>query len=436
MNKKESYIILTILTFIFLLVAPGTIYYSQGYRLSFDKNSKQFRIFQVGGIAFEIDQSGANISIDKKQDRKEVSGGKKILIDNLKPGIHNFLIEKEGFQPWSKNLEIYEKQVTDAKNIVLFQNKYKFQDFEVKDLKNISDFFEFPDKNKLTLLSRTDDTWNLTIYNPSNKAQESIFNTSSSIAFNGIEFLSEDKAIINAGKDFVAINLKKKIQKSFNIKKDAQSFLYEIPTSSPAIASTSLAYQIIDNNMIYFAKDGIVYKTDLSGKNSSQLTKEKIDLVGIKDAKIIILDRNIFFIASGNLYILDQVRGQLLFLQDNVEDIILSPDKKKVAINAKHEIMIFYLQEQSGQLHYDKGQKVFLDRFSQKISNLQWLDDFHLIANFDNNIKAMSIDNRDTINIAQITDFPSSRFLFLPELKKIIVSSNNKIIISQEQLIQ
>ncbi len=408
------------------------VFYSQGYRIDYNQKTKQLSIIKTGGIYFETNQNGCKLYIDGKLNKNSVN--KKTLIENLKPGIHNFVLKKEGFQNWEKNLEIKVEQVTDAKEIMLFENNYDFQGFSIKDSNNFFDFYRFQNGDRIILLEKNGNDWSIISYNPSNKANEVVFSASSSTPFYSLEFQNQDKIIVKSGKKYFSIDLRKNTKKEFLSKKEAEIFSNEISGSGINIINNSLSYLISDNNILYLAKDGFLYRSDLTGKNTVQLSKQKLNIYQNSSIKIKDLDKNIFVLLNLKLYALDQLRGQWVLLGENVKDIILSPDKRKMAINASNEIFVFYLQEQTGQVHYDKGQKAFLDRFSTEISQIQWLDDYHLIANFNDGIKALGIDNRDRVNISKITSFYCSKFIFVNEIKKILILKDGKTQISEKNI--
>lgn len=436
MTRKESRLLLTILAPIFLIVTTYTIYYAQGYRVFFDNETKQLKILQTGGAFFEIQPRGCKISIDGKSPMKLSFIDKNIFIENLTPGTHSFSIEKEGYQPWSKNLEIFKKQVTDARDIILFKNRFEFEDFSLNDNDNILNFYQIPQNNKIVIQSQnaTTSDWSLALYNPENKSQDIIFTASSSMPFYDFEFVEEDEAIITTNK-YISLNIKDKKSKIFTSKNQALINLEGFSTSSQKIIEQSLAHKIIGSNVYYFAKDGLLYMADTDLKDSLAISKTKIAVPWGQTVKLINLDKKIFLLAGIKLYFLDQIKGDLTLIHKTVKDISLSPDKKIVAINTDNEIYLYYLDDQTMPLTRKMGEKVFLDRFYSPINNLQWLNNSYLLVNSGLEIKAIEIDNRDKINSALIANINNAKSLFLPNIKKLLILSNGKPIISNEQII-
>jgi len=132
------------------------ILYSQGYR--FDMETK--KIVQTGGVFLKIKPVGADIYINDKFQKRTNILFSSALIQNLLPKKYKLQVKKQGYFSWEKTLEVKEKQVTEAKNIILIP---KNPDFEILTLylptnqnnsgliKNIQDFWFSPDGKKILL---------------------------------------------------------------------------------------------------------------------------------------------------------------------------------------------------------------------------------------------------------------------------------------------
>jgi len=138
--KKRAALFLTCL-FLFLLIAPSAIFYSQGYRIDFNPPAGGLKIVQTGGIFLKVEPKQATVFVDEKLKKKTDFLFGTILIKNLLPGWHKIRVEKNGFHSWEKNLEIKEKEVTEAKNIILIPQNPKFTVL-TQGIKNFSDFPE------------------------------------------------------------------------------------------------------------------------------------------------------------------------------------------------------------------------------------------------------------------------------------------------------
>ena len=143
MTRKRRLLLFIILLILFLLVAPSTVLYSFGYRFDFDTK----KITQTGGFYFKVLPKSAQVYIDKKLSKRTDFFFGAVFINNLLPQKYEVEIKKDGYHSWKKTLEIKEKQVTDAKNVVLFS-----QNPELKALsQNVEEFFVSPDQKKMIL---------------------------------------------------------------------------------------------------------------------------------------------------------------------------------------------------------------------------------------------------------------------------------------------
>jgi len=74
---------------------------------------------QTGGLYFKVLPVDAEVYINGKFKDKTAFFTNSLLIENLLPKTYQIEIKKPGYHAWQKTLEVKEKQVTEAKNIVL-----------------------------------------------------------------------------------------------------------------------------------------------------------------------------------------------------------------------------------------------------------------------------------------------------------------------------
>lgn len=102
-----------IFTIAFLAIAPTVLFYTSGYRWSAQKG----RVEKSGTVIIDSTPSRATIRIDGR----EISEKTPATIQNMPPGIHQFLVTKEGFHPWEKSLDARPEFVTFANTIWLWK---------------------------------------------------------------------------------------------------------------------------------------------------------------------------------------------------------------------------------------------------------------------------------------------------------------------------
>ena len=122
MEKRTRTVLFIICVVIFSLAAPVVVFYSQGYRFDFETK----KIVQTGAFYFKVSPRNAEVWLNNKLKTKTSIFTNSALIENLMPKTYGVEIKKQGYHTWQKNLEIREKQVTEAKNIVLIPEKPNF----------------------------------------------------------------------------------------------------------------------------------------------------------------------------------------------------------------------------------------------------------------------------------------------------------------------
>ena len=116
MNKRLRTILFAVCLFLFFLIAPLVILYSQGYRI--DWIGKKIR--KTGGFYFKVWPENAQVFIDGKFKKKTAFMSNSTYISNLTPKEYKVEIKKPRFQAWQKSLEIKENWVTESGGIILF----------------------------------------------------------------------------------------------------------------------------------------------------------------------------------------------------------------------------------------------------------------------------------------------------------------------------
>jgi WD40 repeat protein len=131
------------------------------------------------------------------------------------------------------------------------------------------------------------------------------------------------------------------------------------------------------------------------------------------------------------LYIFDKNKKVFEKLSDSVKNFAFSPDSKKLAYSNDYEIWVLFLDKNQEQPQREKGDKLFLTRFSEKIDDVFWWTNYYLILNEKDKIKIVEIDDRDKTNIAELASFPSlSKIFWNKDEKKVYVLDKNILYVS------
>ncbi len=162
MTKKVRTILFLFLAILFLIVAPVTILYYLGWH--FDWETK--KIIQPGVFYFKIWPKNSQIYLNEEFEKKTDFFFGSALIENLSPKKYSIEIRKQGFHSWKKTLEIKEREVTEAKNIILISENPNFTIIS----KGIESFYFSPDNKKIILKEET----NTNPENPQNPESSSL----------------------------------------------------------------------------------------------------------------------------------------------------------------------------------------------------------------------------------------------------------------------
>ncbi len=150
----------------------------------------------------------------------------------------------------------------------------------------------------------------------------------------------------------------------------------------------ALFFDIYQNSVYWVSKDGSLYQSDLLGKNQSQIFES---------------------------------------FYSPVKNIKISPDRTKVLYYNDYEILYSYLSDKN-------FNKIFLNRFSEKIGEVLWLNNDYVVFTLAGKIKISEIDNRNEINMVEIQQ-PADKIYFSQQDKKLYIQTGKEVLVS-EQLMQ
>lgn len=459
MSKKQRTILFSICASLFLLTSLVVIFYSQGYRFDF----KEKRIRQSGAFYFKVIPKSAIVEINNKFTKKTDIFFGAAFIDNLLPRNYSVRITKDGYHPWEKNLEIKEKQVTEAKNIILFPFDLSFQPL----FKNVSNFFFSPDERRLIIVENTKEGWELKNYDLKTNIKSYLLKAGDlddeKAEVSDLEFSSDSKRAflkIFSGKElkYFLIDLEqepktsqfltsldflgKGITKLSFSPKNTQELIFlkegrlqkvdlikkEI---SPVSLSDILTFTFGNDSLYYLEAKGLVYKIDYSFLN-----KEKINLVNFQMRKnasynLIALDDFLFLKENDNLYLLNPESKNFEKFFEKNKGLAISPDSQKVVYWSDFEIWVLFLENQKTQPQKAIGDKLFLTRFSDKLNEVFWLNSYYLIFSNADKIKIAEIDDRDQINIIDLSEIKESKLFFNKNDRRIYLLKDGELSISK-----
>lgn len=476
MTKNKKIIILWVIIIIFLIVSPSTVFYSLGYRI--DWNTK--KIVEVGGLFLKILPKNSEIYIDKEFEKKTGFLFNSVLFENLLPQKYIIEIKKDGYHTWKKTLEIKEKEVAAATNIILISQSPHFSFLD----NNIQDFFVSPDKKKMILQKSSGQKWNLELldiktsekkilasyqnflypinkivnidWSPDNErvllktetkegiryfvlilSSQSIINTppnNTTSAFS--EQTIEETNLISLdflGSDIQNVSFSPADDQKIFFTKDIEntttlvSGILDEKKSFPTIIENIVDYIIVDDSILWLSLEGLIHQSDFSGKIIKNLSIEPLLINKESEYELVYDLLKILLKEDQTVYVLDENSKSFLRIEGTINDFKTSPDFKKIAYFNNYEVGIFFLEDHSSIPRKKEYEQLFLTRFSEKINSVYWYTPYYLILSIGNSIKIIEIDNRDGINIVDLERVNDSE-IFFDDSKDILYVLSNKLL--------
>lgn len=112
MHKRLRTAITVFFVTLFFVTTPLVLLYTAGYRF----NWKRQRVQKTGIIQVETAPKGATVSIDGRVQKRATPAS----FTRLLPEDYDVRVEKDGYLPWHKSLEVKSSQTTFATGIVLY----------------------------------------------------------------------------------------------------------------------------------------------------------------------------------------------------------------------------------------------------------------------------------------------------------------------------
>ncbi|PIS38730.1 MAG: hypothetical protein COT34_02280 [Candidatus Nealsonbacteria bacterium CG08_land_8_20_14_0_20_43_11] len=433
MTRKKRLILFLGCVFLFSLLAPGAFFYFQGYRFDFAKK----RITRTGAFYFKTFPKPALIYLDSRlKDKTDFLLGSS-FIENLLPGKYQVKIEKNGYFPWEKTLEIKDNEVTEAKNVVLLPEKIRINLIG----NSISNFYFSPDQKKIVLEKKTENSLLFTLFNLRTNTETSLIelkNPPEETQFlfspdaknflliarekekakyyfgslnsaNPLAELEPNKALfLPAAEDF-PLNGR---EISFN-PENPQEVIFLLNDSLfkmnllkkeilPLPPTNVVSYQFAANNFYYLDDSGAVFKTSRVFENKEKIVPAAFPVKPETEYQLWYFSPFFFIKEDKVLFFFNEESKSFEKILEPSGEVRLSPDNQELGFISGPEIWVFFLEEEFRQPPRKAGEFFFLTRFSEKISNLFWLTNEHLVFSCDKRIKMTEIDNRDRLNISDL----------------------------------
>jgi len=426
MTKRTRTILFLICLFLFLLIAPAAVFYSQGYRFDFETK----KITQTGGLFLKIEPKQVEIYLNGKLEKKTDFFFGSALIENLLPRKYKIEIKKEGYEPWEKNLEVKEKEVIEVKNIVLIPENPNFSILT----ENVKEFWFSPDEKKIILSEKTEAGWALKLYDLERNVKSHLIDDkdvySKGADLMGLDFSPDSKEIyLNIGvkeqdsNPPAALPLVKdeRAPKNFALKLDKLPPVLTERKITPKTEDIVISQVVFNDENYYLDNSGHLFK------NGEKITEKPFPIKAETEYKLNIFPENIFLRENKTLYLFSSNSKSFEKFFENASLLKISPDNKKLVLISDYEIWILFLKETTSQPQRKAREQLFLVRLSEKIGDCFWLNSDYLIFNAANKIKIAEIDDRDKINIVDVAEFESPEIFWNQVDKKLYILSGENL---------
>ena len=378
MTKKTRTILFLLCSALFLIITPSVIFYSLGYRFDFETK----KISQTGGIYLKVAPKQVEIYLDGKLKKKTDFIFGSALVENLLPKKYKIEIKKENYHSWEKTLEVKEKGVAEAKNVILFPQDPKFNIIT----KRVVKFWPSPDQRKLILKEESEDGWALKLFELNKNIKS---------------HLIEEDDISRVGADLLDLNFSENSEEIILEVGTAETIKYfslKLNILPPILTETELpeplvenviVYQKSNNDIYYLDKSGYVFKTDLSLNEKTKINDNPLPVKQETDYELMVFQEYIFLRENQTLYQFDAESKSFERFAEPIKSMKTYPDSNKLVYFSDSEIWILYLPEE----------RIFLMRLSEKIEDIFWLNSDYLVFSAGDRIKITEIDNRDRVNV-------------------------------------
>ncbi len=163
LSKTTRLAIVTTMVVVFCVLAPLLILYARGYRYDF----KAKEVHQVGMIMIAHDPISANSTLNGNPPPFDITAFGYERFTDLVGGTYHAKVEREGYHPWEKDLEVIPEVVTWARYVTLFRQDPELTDVISLDKIELVDFS--PNREWLVAIGEIDGQPEALFYSLKNK---------------------------------------------------------------------------------------------------------------------------------------------------------------------------------------------------------------------------------------------------------------------------
>ncbi len=405
--------------FIFLLAAPTIILYSQGYRLSIPPQNGKILV-KTGGLFVKAYPKQVDIYINGNLAKKTDIFFGSNLIENLMPKKYEIEVKKDGYHTWEKQLEIREKQVTEAKYVMLFPENPSF----AIAAEGVNRFWPSPDGTKIILYSEATDGWSLKLFNVENGLKSQLAGETD-ISPDGADLISLEWSGDSKEVD-ILVNLPNE-QKYYFLNVDRISPQLILKDAPAPLPDGTLANRKSGNYLYYLDRSGFLFKKNTLDSQIDKMNDKPISIAEKTAYRIWDFNGFIFLADSQSLYGLDPKNKEFQKIFDGLaSDLKMSPDGTKISYFSNSELWVYYIKENTEEPKKTVGDKLFIVRLSEKIQDCAWINSDYLAFSSGGNIKIAEMDDRDKLNVIDLVKFSAKDESATEQQQRLFWENNKK----------
>ena len=414
MNQKaRRWVMLSFLLF-FLIVSPILILYSLGFKYNWQKN----RLEKTGVFFIKSFPKNSEVYLDGQPIGKKTP----TQITRLLAKNYQLEIKKEGYRPWSKNLEILPQITTFIEDVSLFKEELNP---EILMAGTFAGLLPSPNRQMIALIEETDQEKVLWIYNLLSDDFTKVYAAGLPSKLEIVSWsYTNRKLIIRDNDSFVIINA---IQPDYYLKlseitnlqvsqvkwhqlndnlliAESNKRLYEIDIISKDIRLLTdelvLTFEPFKNDLIYISQEGNSYFLKKLSNFSSQETL--FSLPGSADYQ---------FGKADDFLILADASQKVIYLLKPSESQPIKDIIKNVAdYNWHNQRLLYWNNSELWSYDPESKEENLLERTSQKVAYGFWHpNSTHVFGVIANKLKIYELDGRDQRNIYELLELESDQ---------------------------
>ena len=121
-----------------------------------------------------------------------------------------------------------------------------------------------------------------------------------------------------------------------------------------------LSFEVSDNNIIWLGLNGFLYSSSQNGETTDKLSQTPLKITKNSSYKFTIAFQNIFLRENNKLLLFNRKTKTFETFYGLIKDLKISPNGQKILYYNDNELLYSYLNT-------DNPEKIFLNRFSEKI---------------------------------------------------------------------